>query len=92
MTRDVSAEEYLAISRRIAADIGIDTCDDSTFEPHRLMYWPTRLLDVDPILTHHRGQWLDPDKQLARYDDWRDTTTWPTSSRQTEAIGARAAK
>lgn len=56
------------------------------------MYWPTRLLDVDPILTHHRGQWLDPDKQIARYDDWRDTTTWPTSSRQTEAIGARAAK
>ncbi|MBB4825005.1 hypothetical protein HNO89_002231 [Sporosarcina luteola] len=27
--------------------------------------------------------WLDPDTVLARYEDWRDTSYWPESSRVT---------
>ena len=40
LTRDVTADEYGAVSRRIAQDInpGLDWFDPSTFEPERLMY------------------------------------------------------
>jgi len=39
LSRDVTPDEYEAISRRVAADISIDMCDDTTYEAHRLMYW-----------------------------------------------------
>lgn len=90
--RDVDAEEYAAVARRIAADIGIDYCDGSTYEPHRLMYWPSRPIDGEYIYRENHGPWLDPDAQLARYDNWRDISTWPTSSRQAEALRHRADK
>ena len=41
LSRPVTPEEYTAIGRRIAADMGIDMFDDTTYEPHRLMYWPS---------------------------------------------------
>ena len=92
LARDVDADEYSAISRRVAADIGIDAADDTTHEAHRLMYWPSRPIDGEYLYRENAGPWLDPDAQLARYDDWRDISTWPTSSRQTEALRSRADK
>lgn len=92
MTRDVTGDEYEAVGRRIAADIGIDYCDDTTFEPTRLMYWPSRPIDGDYAYHVNDSDWLDPDAQLDRYDDWRDITTWPRSTRQDEIIQARADK
>lgn len=82
LTRDVTPDEYTAIGRRVAADLGMDYFDDTTYEPHRLMYWPLRLIDGEYQCIHNPGPWMDPDTVLARYDDWRDVTTWPTSSRQ----------
>ncbi len=92
MTRDVTGDEYEAIGRRVAADIGIDYCDDTTFEPSRLMYWPSRPIDGDYVYQVNDGNWLNPDAQLARYDNWRDITTWPRSARQDEIIQTRADK
>lgn len=92
LSRDVSEDEYPAIGRRIAEDVGIDYFDDTTYEPHRMMYWPSHPKDGEFLYHHHEGPWLDPDEQLARYDDWRDVSTWPTSSRQTLAIEDRAGK
>lgn len=92
LARDVSEDEYEAVGRRVAADIGIDQFDDTTFESHRLMYWPTAPTDVHPVLTHNHGPWIDPDHTLARYDNWADITTWPTSSRQAEHLHHTADK
>ncbi|WP_330626050.1 hypothetical protein, partial [Clostridioides difficile] len=39
LTRPVLPEEYQAISRMIADTIGIDMFDDTTYQPHRLMYF-----------------------------------------------------
>ena len=39
--RDMTPDEYDAVSRRLAADIGITMADPTTFEPNRLMYWPS---------------------------------------------------
>ncbi|RKD26699.1 hypothetical protein BEP19_15955 [Ammoniphilus oxalaticus] len=82
LSRTVSAEEYVAVAKRIAADIGIDLFDDTTYEPHRLMYWPSTAKDAEYLFKVQDAPWLDPDTMLARYEDWRDPLEWPESSRQ----------
>ena len=33
--------EYPAVARKVAQEIGMDMFDDTTYQPHRLMYWPS---------------------------------------------------
>lgn len=40
-SRDMAPNEYEPIARRIAAEIGINQFDDTTYETARLMYWPS---------------------------------------------------
>ncbi|WJY27460.1 virulence-associated E family protein [Sporosarcina trichiuri] len=82
LSRSVTPEEYVAVSKRIAADLGIDMFDDTTYQPHRLMYWPSTATDAEYLFEVQDSAWLDPDEVLARYVDWRDPLEWPTSSRQ----------
>ena len=84
--RDVGEEEYAAVSRMVAKEIGIDLFDDTTYEPERLMYWPSTSRNGEFIYEEKDGELLDPDVFLNKYDDWRDTSTWPVSSRQSEVI------
>lgn len=81
LLRPVTPDEYPAVARRIAADLGIDFFDDTTYQPHRLMYWPSTALDGEYVFKCLDEPWLDPDKVLARYPDWRDPSYWPESSR-----------
>lgn len=81
LARQVTADEYKALSRFIAAEIGIDFFDDSTYEPERLMYWPSTSEDGEFIFDYLDGPWLDPDNVLARHPEWKDASTWPESSR-----------
>lgn len=92
LNRRVSPDEYSAIARRIAQMLGIDYFDDTTYEPHRLMYWPSCSIDADFIFKIDDAKILDADEVLASYDDWTDTTQWPVSSRQSEAMTAHAKK
>ncbi|MCD8011966.1 MAG: virulence-associated E family protein, partial [Lachnospiraceae bacterium] len=92
LSRKVTPDEYAALSRRIAGDIGIDMCDDTTYEAHRLMYWPSTSIDADYRFEISDSQWLDVDEQLARYKDWRDSSEWPVSSRKTEIMRRLAKK
>lgn len=82
LSRDVSEAEYPAVARMAAKDIGIDLFDDSTYEAHRLMYWPSTSMNGDFFYQEKDGCDLDPDELLSRYDDWQDESTWPVSSRQ----------
>ena len=84
--RDVGEEEYAAVSRMVAREIGIDLFDDTTYEPERLMYWPSTSRNGIFVYEEKDGSRLDPDVFLNKYDDWRDTSTWPVSSRQSEVI------
>lgn len=84
--RDVGEEEYAAVSRMVAKEIGIDLFDDTTYEPERLMYWPSTSRNGIFVYEEKDGSLLDPDEFLNKYDDWRDTSTWPVSSRQSEVI------
>lgn len=90
LARDVSPDEYGAISRRLAQDIGIDYCDDTTFDPCRLMYWASCSIDADYVFRYTDAPLLDPDEVLAQYPDWTDTSLWPVSSRRPEVIRRQA--
>lgn len=86
LSRDVTPDEYAALSRLVADEIGMDFFDDSTYEPERLMYWPSTPSDGEYVFKVIDGDELDPDKYLAKLSDWRDCSLWPTSSRQSEVI------
>lgn len=86
LSRDVTPDEYAALSRLVADEIGMDYFDDSTYEPERLMYWPSTPADGEYIFKAIDGDTLDPGVYLAKLSDWKDCSLWPTSSRQSEVI------
>lgn len=59
LSRDVTPDEYTAISRKVASNIGIDQFDDTTYEPARLMYWPSTSSDGEFVFKSHEGVILD---------------------------------
>lgn len=91
LDRDVSSEEYEAIGRRIAGDVGIEMFDNTGFQPYRLMYWPSAPSDGEVVFEQQDGPLLCADAILKTYHDWRDTALWPTIAHHDEAV-ARAAK
>lgn len=86
LSREITEDEYPAVGRMVAKDIGIDLFDDTTYEPCRLMYWPSTSANGEFFYDELEGAELNPDDYLDKYDDWRDTSTWPVSSRQSEVI------
>lgn len=86
LKREISEEEYPAVARMVAKEIGIDLFDDTTYEASRLMYWPSTSANGEFFYKVQDGAELDPDEYLSHYDDWHDASTWPVSSRQSEAV------
>nr|DAV91012.1 MAG TPA: virulence associated protein E [Caudoviricetes sp.] len=82
LSREVTPDEYGAVARKVAEEIGIELFDDTTYEPSRLMYWPSTSADGEFIFREIEGEVLDPDAVLAKYKDWRNTAEWPVSKRQ----------
>jgi putative DNA primase/helicase len=75
--RAMNPDEYGAVSRMLANQIGMDYFDKTTFEVHRLMYLPSCSKDAEPMLEVYEGEPLSVDSILADYDDWRDPLQWP---------------
>ncbi|MDD3401014.1 MAG: virulence-associated E family protein [Eubacteriales bacterium] len=90
--REVSEDEYPAVMRMVAKQIGMDFFDDSTYESNRMMYWASCPSNGEFVFDEQTGEPLDVDKYLGMYADWRDVSQWPTSSRQSEAVKREAAK
>ena len=86
LKREISEEEYPAVARMVAKEIGIDLFDDTTYEASRLMYWPSTSSNGEFFYKVQDGAELDPDEYLSHYDDWHDASTWPVSSRQSEVV------
>lgn len=86
LKREISEEEYPAVARMVAKEIGIDLFDDTTYEASRLMYWPSTSANGEFFYKVQDGAELDPDEYLSHYDDWHDASTWPVSSRQSEVV------
>lgn len=77
LLRAVTPEEYEAVSRKIASDIGMEFFDETTYEPSRLMYWPSTSRDGEFLFNYMDEPWLNPDEVLSTYLDWKDTASWP---------------
>lgn len=81
LSRNCTPEEYEAIARQVAYDIGIDQFDDTTYQAHRLMYYPSTSQDGEYVFMEHKKEPLNVEKILAKYEDWKDVTQWRQSSR-----------
>ncbi|KEO84772.1 virulence protein E [Tumebacillus flagellatus] len=75
--RTMTPDEYAAVARKIAEQIGMLYFDSTTFHVHRLMYLPSCSKDAEPFLEVVDGDPLFVDGVLAEYDDWRDVMQWP---------------
>ena len=92
LSRDVSPDEYQAIGRRVADTLGIDKFDDTSYQPQRMMYWPSTSQDGEYVFEHLDAPFLDPDAVLATYHNWADVSSWPMSSRVAEVVKRTTAK
>ncbi len=92
LSRPCTPDEYEAVARMVAYDIGIDMFDDTTYQPHRLMYWPSTSIDGEYVFEHEENKPLDVDKVLAKYEDWHDVSSWYVSSRTTKALDRQVKK
>ena len=84
--REVTEDEYPALTRMIARQIGMDYFDDSTYQANRMMYWASCPSNGVFFFEEGVGEPLQVDHYLGMYADWRDATQWPTSTRQSEVV------
>ena len=54
LDRPVTPDEYEAIARKLAETIGIDHFDDTTYQPGRLMYWPSVSSDGQYVFDYEK--------------------------------------
>ena len=77
LSRPVTPEEYEAVARWMAQEIGLEYMDSTTFQPSRLMYWPSASRDAEYVFEYNDEAVLDPDEILKKYPDWTDISYWP---------------
>ena len=85
LTRDVTPEEFVAVSRYVAQMLGIDNFDECSYQPNQLMYWPSCPQNGVFVYKDVEKDWLNPDVILAAHPEWMDPTRLPTSSRESKA-------
>lgn len=76
LSRECTPDEYEAVARSIGARCGISYFDPTTFQPARLMFWPSTSKGGDWVFKHTQGDVIDVDAVLAEYVNWRDISEW----------------
>lgn len=92
LSRTITPDEYAAVARRVADDLTLARFDPTTFEPARLMYWPSTPEDGEFLFRYSDAPFLDPDAVLKTYADWRDASLWPTTRPVEERVRANVGK
>ena len=92
LSRTISPDEYTAVCRKVAEEINIEMFDDTTYEPSRLMYWPSTSKDGEFVFEEIGGKLLNPDEVLGKYKDWTNSKEWPISTRQKTIIETNVKK
>ena len=83
LDRELDPETYEALARRVAMDITMKGLDPGSFQPERLMHWPSRPKDGDWFFRETGDRPLDTEAQLKRYPDALDQSAWPTCPGET---------
>jgi len=86
LDREVTPDEYVPIARQVAGRLDIELFDNTTFETHRFMYWPSMSSDGDYYYRTQEGNFLNADDILDSYVDWTDSSSWPTSDKQLDDV------
>lgn len=84
-SRNLDLDEYEIISRKIAEDLGLETFDPSSFQPSRLMFWPSSSADADYVFKFLDEDFLNPHDILKNHDLY-NTENWTVSDHETENI------
>ena len=92
LSRQVDQHEYEPLCRKLAASVGIDLFDDTTYELPRLFYWPSTSADAPYFFDYQDGPALDVDALLGEYVDYRDASSWPLSSREGDIVRSEILK
>ena len=78
--RQATADEYEPCARYMAACIGIEFADPTTFEASRLMYFPSVCADGDYVFTFGDKPMLSVDGLLEKinseWGNWHDVMNW----------------
>lgn len=64
LSREIGEEEYPAVGRMVAKEIGIDMFGDTTYQPQRLMYWPSVSMNGEFVFKKLKGDVLNLDDYL----------------------------
>ncbi|MDF2513715.1 MAG: virulence-associated protein [Herbinix sp.] len=72
-----SPDEYEPIARKTASFLNMHIFDPTTFEPVRLMYWPSISSDSEYVFVYGDKPFLSKDGMLNLYTDWRNVAEWP---------------
>ncbi|MHB8061350.1 MAG: virulence-associated E family protein [Ruminiclostridium sp.] len=90
--RALSPDEHAAVGRKLADKIGMTYFDKTTFDVHRLMYFPSCSKDAEPLLEVSEGNCIDVDAILSEYNDWQDSMEWPRHPDSEKNINATLQK
>ena len=82
LSRDVTPDEYVALSRLFAAEWDINQFDPCSFRVNQLMYWPTTSKNGEFLCKRVDVEWLNPDTYLSAYPNWKDITTLPIAENE----------
>lgn len=77
LSRPAGYDEFQAVARKVAADVGIDFFARESFTPAQMMYSPARSLGGLWTAHVNTGDWIDVDGVLGEYQDWSDRAQWP---------------
>lgn len=77
LSRVVDPQEYEAIARYVASEIGMECFDRTTFEHNRLFYFPSCSVDIAPVFVSKGFEPLDVDAVLSNFEDYTDRNELP---------------
>lgn len=77
LSRPAGYDEFQALARKVAVDVGIELIARESFVPAQMMFAPTRPLGGMFTARINQGDMLDIDAVLAEYADWTDPASWP---------------
>ena len=90
--RLMTTEEYEPVTRKIASFIGMEIMDSSTFEPSRLMYWPSCSKDSEFVFVSEDKPFASVDGILRMYQNWKNPNEWPKIPNEPDTIKREIAK
>ena len=92
LDRPASPDEYDAVSRFVAGEVGIAMCDPTTFEVARLMYWSSCCKDSDVVFKYADRPLLPVERILDSYKDWTDYNERPQVPGEAQEAKRQAVK